>query len=565
MVAKHSDYSDGEDLFGTYVDLPSINGVRGRLELYSDSLVKGKSQEWGRSHGIFLKIRKRLINLDDPLLGMPAMTHGVFNRTRIIIEADGLNDYITSTRESIKDSAAFNDLKRYLQRKFTEAREYYFSKVEEEEKLNRASYKISHAAGSYSRRPLLVAAKKFFTNDITNLVLTEIPSNLGDKEKEDFIKNLEEDLTSEEGIIKDVRWVALKTEDPIARLDLLTGIANINLMHPFFANFIEDSDPLPFQLFALTEILTEVSMVELGLPEDQIKDIVYRRDNLLRELTFSDKQNAPAVASLINATLSDPDGLEDSLTKAFSALGLETTPIGGNGKPDGIAAAYSGFKNSEENYSVTYDAKSTKKNKIMASTAHISGVDRHRSDYDSDFAVVVAIDFQGSDDAYSAVNKEAKKLKVNLIKASDLISLVLLAGPKQLAFKQLREFFENCHTTLETSEWIKTLKESDVSRGPIKEILESTFKLVKNDTERPDISSIRANLKYENNIELSKEELKNTLQSLETMVPNYISLEGNLVSLQNTPEIILKALNQQSKDQNIPYEYRQLYLQAFGN
>lgn len=564
VVEKQTDYISGEDSDGFFVDLPNIQGIRGRVELYTDSLVKGKSLDWGRSHGIFLLIRKRLINLDDPLLGMPAMTHGVFNRIRIIVEADGLNNYITSTRESIKDSTAFSDLKRYIQRKFTEAREYYFSKVEEDEKLNRASYKIAHAAGSFSRRPLLVAAKKFFSKDITNLILTDIPNNLKIEEKEDFIKNLENDLVSEEGIIKDVRWVALKTEDPIAKLDLLTGVANINLMHPFFANFIEDSNPLPFQLIALTEILTEVSMIELGIPEDQVKDVIYRRDNLLRELTFSDKQNAPAVASLINATLNDPEGLEDSLIKAFAALGLETTPIGGNGKPDGIAAAYSGHKNSSENYSITFDAKSTKKNKIMASTAHISGVDRHRKDYDSNYAVVVAIDFQGSDNPESAVNKEAKNLKVNLIKAADLIKLILLAGPKQLSFKHLRTLFENCHTTIETAKWIDELETSEISRGPIKEILEATAGLVRNDTERPDISSIRVELKYKFGLELKREDLQNIIQSLETMVPNYVSLEGNLVSLQNKPEIILKALNQQSKDQNIPYEYRKLYLDAFG-
>src|SRR5690606_14331274 len=77
VAKKFNDYHIGRDDIGSYIDMPNLKKVRGRVELYSDSLVKGKSQEWGRSHGIFLTIRKRLINLDDPLLGMPAMTHGV--------------------------------------------------------------------------------------------------------------------------------------------------------------------------------------------------------------------------------------------------------------------------------------------------------------------------------------------------------------------------------------------------------------------------------------------------------------------------------------------------------
>lgn len=565
VVAKNSEYISGKDDNGFYVDLPNLKGVRGQFELYDDSLVKGKSELWGRSNGIFLSIRKRLINIDDPLLGMAAMTHGVFNRSRIIVEADGLNKFITSTRESIKDSTALSELKKYIQRKFSEAREYYFSKMEEEELKSRASYKIAHAAGSISRRPLLVAAKKFFAGDIGDLVLTDIPKDLTTEEKNDFIERLESDLTSEEGIIKDVQWVTLKPEDPIAKFDMISGIASINLMHPFFANFIEDLNKrLPFQLFALTEILTEVSLVEQGVAEDDIKQIIYRRDNILRELTFSDKQNAPAVANLIKATLDDPNGLEDSLAKSFDTLGFETTPIGGNGKPDGIATAYLEHRTSSENYKVTFDAKSTSKDRIMASTAHISGVDRHRRDYEADYAVVVAIDFQGANDPVSAVNKEAKNSKVNLIKASDLMALILYAGPKQLNLKELRPLFENCHTVIETSKWISELKDRTVDRGPIKEVLNATYDLMKDDTERPDISSIRAQLKHSYDINIPKEKISKIIQTLEILVPNYISVESTLVSLNVTPELILKAINQQSNDSSIPYEFRQMFLEAYN-
>lgn len=566
VAKKFNEYEIGEDDFGYYLDLPNLKKVRGQIVLYSDSLVKGKSQDWGRSHGIFLMIRKRLINLDDPLLGMPAMTHGVFNRIRIIVEADGLNDYITSTRESIKDSSAFDDLKKYIQRKFTETREFYFSKVQEDELKSRASYKISHAAGSMSRRPFLVAAKKFFAGEISNLILTIIPSNLTTEEKNEIIERLEFDLTSELGIIKEVKWVALLPEDPIAKFDIVEGLASINLMHPFFANFIEDlKNPLPFQLFALTEILTEVSLIEQGVDEEQVKEIMYRRDSILRELTFSDKQNAPAVASLIKATLNNPDGLEDALVKAFTSLGFETNPIGKSGNPDGIASAYLGHKRSDENYKITFDAKSTNKERIMASTAHISGVDRHRRDHNAEYAVIVAIDFQGATVEDSAVNKEARNLKVNLIRAKDLMTLILLAGPKQLGLSQLRPLFENCHSVIDTSNWINDLKDMVIDRGPIKEVLQAAYKLTKDDTERPNITAIRSELKYNFGLpDISSETIIQIIQSLKTLVPSYISYENQLVSLQNTPDIILKALNQTSSDSDVPYEFRNIYIEAFG-
>ena len=90
-----------------FVDLPNLRGVNGEIILYEDSLVDGKSSNLGRSHGIFLSIRGRLINLDDPLLGMEAFSHGAFNRTRIIINADELDANLTSTREAVRDSTPY--------------------------------------------------------------------------------------------------------------------------------------------------------------------------------------------------------------------------------------------------------------------------------------------------------------------------------------------------------------------------------------------------------------------------------------------------------------------------
>lgn len=567
VVNKYDMYSSNTFKGNPCVNLPTLKNIVGKIDLYRDSLVKGKSEDWGRSNGIFLMVRERLINLDDSLLGMPAMTHGVFNRVRITVFADELDDYITSTRENIKESLPYEDLKKYIQRKFTEVREYYFGLMEDEERQNLASYKIAHASSSLSRRPLLVAVRKIFNKEIGDLVLTEIPKNLTDAAKEEILKRLEVDLTDVNGIIKDVKWVALKPEDPIAKFNLLTGIANINILHPFFANFIEDiKNKLPFQLFALTEILTEVSLIEQGVGEDHVKEIIYRRDRILRELTFSDKQNAPAVATLLRATLNNPDGLEDAVTKSFATIGFETTPIGGNGKPDGTAVAYLEHRGSKENYSLTYDAKSTSKDRIMASTAHISGVDRHRRDYGVNYAVVVAIDFQGATDPNSAVNNEAKHLKVNLIRAKDLWSLILSAGPKQLGLKKMRDLFENCHTVIETSKWIEDLKNSSVEQGPIKEILETAFELIRGDSEKPNISAIRITLKnkYPYLKDITSEQIRTLVQSLKTIVPNYISFESDEIGLQNTPAIILTQINQISSDSSIPFEFRDIFMEAFN-
>ena len=143
--------------------------------------------------------------------------------------------------------------------------------------------------------------------------MTDIPSFSSTTEQQKFIETLEERLSTEQGIISDVKWESLNPSLPIAKLDLASGTAKANLMHPFFANFIEEvKSVLTFQLMALTEILTECVMLENGVQQDEVKEIMKKRDEILRELTYSDKPNAPFVAQLLMGSLDDAKGLEDN-------------------------------------------------------------------------------------------------------------------------------------------------------------------------------------------------------------------------------------------------------------
>lgn len=562
VVKKYDDYSSysKNDVF--FVDLPNLKGICGHINLYRDSLLSGKSEHAGRSNGIFLTVRKRLINIDDPLLGMEALTHGVFNRIRIMVEADGLNDYLTSTRESIKSSDALEDLRTYIKRKFSEVRDWYFKEVEEETKKNQASYKIAYAPYSLSRQPLSLVAKRYCNGELQDLFLTEMPHLKNETEKQEFLSNLEIRSTSDEGIINKVEWCTLSPQEPIAKLEIVSGFAKINLMHPFFANFIDEvKSLLPFQLFALTEILTECILLESGVNQDDVKEIMRNRDLLLRELTYSDKPNAPLVAQLLKDTISDSAGLESSVYDAFNSLGFETTRIGGNGKPDGLAVAYIGPKDSSTNYSVTYDAKSTGKNRIKAIAAHVSGVLRHKTDYRANYACVIAVDFEGAEDDNSAVNKEAKQNCINLLRVKDLARLVLLSSPKQLGLNELKDLFENCHTVRETSTWIDNLQTKEVSIGPVKELLNGAYKMNKEDSEPASLKALRYAVPELKNYQV--EELKTLVQSIERLVPNYVHLTDDIISLNTTPDKIMETINK-AYTSDVPLEYVQLYLDFYG-
>ena len=157
--------------------MQNLRGINGEFILYEDSLVDGKSSNLGRSHGIFLSIRGRLINLDDPLLGMEAFSHGAFNRTRIIINADELDDNLTSTREAVRDSIPFTQLKEYIKKKFNnEVRKYYFEQERKLDQEKSVSYRMAQTAYTTSKRPVYNFIQKYYEDKIINCLLYTSPS-----------------------------------------------------------------------------------------------------------------------------------------------------------------------------------------------------------------------------------------------------------------------------------------------------------------------------------------------------------------------------------------------------
>jgi len=551
---------DGENF---YIDLPNLKGVRGRFELFEDTLVDGKSVELGRSYGIFLTVRGRLINLDDPLLGMEAFSHGAFNRCRIMINADELDDNIASTRETIKESQPYHQLKEYIKKKFNnEVRKYYFDKENLKELESSLSYRITQTPTSLSKTPIITFVKKCFSGEVISPWLLEKPE-FAQENKQAFIDDLELELQNNSILNGEPSWEYMAQSDPLAKYDIVNRKLKINLMHPFIANYSDQiKSKLPIEFIATAEVLTEAHMYEIGINEDSIHSIMRRRDRIIRELVFSDRLSAPLVVNIIKDALADPTGLEEAVYKAFLTLGFEANKIGGNGTPDGKATAILGYTeaNKCENYSLTYDAKSSGKQKIQAGTAKLSAVNRHRSDYSSDFAVVIAIDFEGSSDPESAISIEARQQCVTVMKAQDLMRLLLLAVPKQLGLKKIKELFETCYAPMDVTKWIDELAATNVEKGPINELLDVIYDYQRTDSEPPELASVRVALNTKMNKNYSKLEIKDLLSSLRILVPNFINMEGDKVGLNQNPKVVKQAID--SATNSVPLDFQQLYIDA---
>lgn len=546
-----------------FVDFENLKGVHGEFILYENSLLEGKSAELGRSHGIFLIIRGRLINLEDALLGMEAFSHGVFNRCRIIVNADELDKNLTSTREAVKDSVPFTQLKEYIKKKFNnEVRKYYFDQqIQMEEKKNVAS-RMAQTSYLTSKKPVYDFVQNFYSGRILNPILIERPL---DEDREELLSLYEKNLETGEQVIEHIKWDYKNIDDPIAKLNLKSRVLTVNKAHPYVANYIDsNNNMIPLESMVITEVLTESHLYELNVDEETINMIIRKRDNTLRQLALADKVGIPAVAMYLKDSLNNPSGLEDAVARVLEAIGFEVTPIGGNGEPDGKADAFLGYDENgkSKGYSLTYDAKSTAKSRISAGTAHLSGLKRHQAKYNADYCIEVAIDYQGANDDDSAITFESQREKVTMISANDLIKLLLLVTPKQLGLDKLKDLFETCYSPRQVHEWIERLEKREVEIPPYYDLVDVIYDLQKNDTEAPVVEVVRRELNRKIDKKASSGEVREWLSLLVKLVPGCVSVEGNYVSVQVKAETIKDRIHKAISE--IPIEIQPLYNEIFN-
>ncbi len=546
-----------------FVDFENLKGVKGTITLYTDSLVDGKSSSLGRSHGIFLSIRGRLINLDDPLLGMEAFSHGVFNRTRIVVDADELDNNLTSTREAVKESLPFKQLKEYIKKKFNnEVRRFYFEQEQKASEKKTVSYRLAQTSYTTSKRPIYNFIKYYYDSEIVNPFLIEKPTI---DEKDILIRAYEKDLETGEQVIEEIKWDILGSEEPIAKLNLKSRTLTINELHPYIANYSDAyTSNIPLESMAITEVLTEAHLYEIGIPEETVNEIMKKRDITLRQLALADRVGIPAVAMLVKDSLANPTGLEEAVYRALSALGFETSRIGGNGEPDGKANAILGYdENSKsKNYSLTFDAKSTKTKAIAAGTAHLSALKRHQKKYNAEYCIEVAIGYQGEDDPESAISVEARMQKVTIITAKDLVKLLFLATPKQIGLDKLRSLFDTCYSPLEVHEWIEKIEKAEVYKPPYYDIIDVIYELQKEDNEPPTIRVVRKELNRKLNEKYLTPQVIEWVKVLCALVPGCVSIENEFVGVQATPESI-KSRIAKAIHSTVPDEMQKVYKEIF--
>ena len=142
------------------LEYKALGRITGYAEAYRD-LLTGKSDELGRSHGFFVYVLGRLINVQDGHFGIPPdeLRHGTFGRIRIVVHMDGLDDHLQSDREHIREGPVLKDAQNILRAIFNKIRPALEKADAEEDPGAKLARKLAGSPASLVRRPIIEMAR----------------------------------------------------------------------------------------------------------------------------------------------------------------------------------------------------------------------------------------------------------------------------------------------------------------------------------------------------------------------------------------------------------------------
>ena len=477
------------------IDVDGFGRITGYAEAYKD-LLTGKSDEIGRSHGFFVYVYGRLLNLDDGHFGISPdeLRHGTFGRFRLVVHMDGLDAGLRSNRETVGEGPLLDTAQDVLRAIFNAVRPTLETHDKDEAPGTKLARVLAASPGSLSRRPIVELSRAVTSGKSKSRYLI-VPEHDSDEEADAFLAALEKRAADEAerfvtGIDIDFDG---SSRDGIARFDTKSGMLRLNGWHPFVAAFHDEFTNKrwgqPLELLAMAEILTEAHLHVIGVKASRIESFLSIRDQLLRTLTNeSGRQSALSVANALSEARNSPDGLENAVCDAFRSLGFDVTPLGKSGDPDGVAAAHLSADETGKarHYKVSLEAKSKEASgaTVSAKAVGIAAVAQHRDKRECEHAIVIGPAFPTSKGDASALgqrieaDREQSKSAgtprtITLITVDALARLVRLRPVKQVGLQKLRELFETCSLPDQSAAWVEAVRRTVVEKPPHRKIVET--------------------------------------------------------------------------------------------
>ena len=438
-------------------DLAGIGRVTGTARIFERQLTTGKSGQAGRSHGFFIRVRGRVVNLEDELFGVEALNHAAWSRFALEIDADGLRDHLLSSREGVRDSEEIDEFRQYLRETFNRCRAAYDAwERSQNDQLDLISL-LSDNPSPRVTEPLLRGVRKAVETGSESFYI-EAPKGVDDEDRSDWLATYEDEAT--EKPFDRTEFLSEGPHAPAIRYDPATRRLVVNRDHPFVDKLTGGGRHRnPATLFASSEVLLECQLQDQGIDRGMVADVLKDRDDVLRLTAGAAPHTAVQVRRLLEVANRDRNDLERATGVAFRVLGFEYERRGGDASgPDGILFARLGRHKTLADYKVVYDAKQTRGPSVPADKIDFASLEDFRRTEQADFGFFIAAAYASEMNPDGKLNRSIEGVtscRPTLLKIEHLRRLVRLHYQFGVTLTELRSLFEEAHTVPEVNDWIE--------------------------------------------------------------------------------------------------------------
>lgn len=432
---------------------PSLfpQGIIGEIIVTWDSL-KGKSERYARSFGFFIKVRGRLVNLDDPLFHNPPHSFTTFNRFRADLEIDDLHDDLTAPREGVGVSERRDIAVAITHEIGLQARDLFKKAMDakEDQKLTPEESRV-YVAQSLVERPLADALSMHGQEgaggdvDDTWMYVEEV----AEPSVRDVVAKLYEKRTRYQ-----FNRSSLGETEPLTRFSPEGSIFTINSDHELVKAF--DDDPRArelIELIAAAEVMLEVYLVETDVPPFAIGEVLSRRDLLMRSLATDRVYSRPTIAAMLRKSKDNAIQLELALIAAGRALGFQVKHIAGAGETDGIARF---LDSAMQETKITLEAKSSQGTPAL-SALDFAGLQEHMLEEGAAGCLTIAPTYPALLDDGSATATRAKNLKISCWTVDQLAEVVERGEDLEITAAQIADIVTSHYAPLDVKKAIDAL------------------------------------------------------------------------------------------------------------
>lgn len=414
------------------------SGVHGRVRVARQSLYRPttKRADLGRSHGFFIKVRGRLVNAEDPLFGVRPRSFQTWNRFVATVHADDLDAKITAAREGIEQSEE--------ERKFIVLLNYLFGEA-------RSRFEQLEREAAEDERRKKDSARNFVGASLFEHPVADVLVGAEREEEDWFYLEIEPD---EERITQLITSLYLDDEArrqyiytyetqgeaaPLVRFEPEASRFVLNDDHPIVDEFIDETGRGKelVELVATGEALLEVYLHEAGVSASIVRNLLERRDSLLRSLARERVFAPVTLAKNLRAARNHDKELEAALVAAMRLLGFSAEHISNAGQPDGIAI----YNDGRRDWVLTLEAKSTDDGKAPSLGAlDFAGLVEHMDNREADGCLLIAPAYPGEvQTAESAAARRGKKGEISCWTIDDLARVVEAAEHRHISAVDVRD------------------------------------------------------------------------------------------------------------------------------